>query len=119
MKKILAILIFSVLSLFAYEEINSENFTSKTSSDKVIVKFHATWCVNCAELERNFNEVDLKKLGVSLYKVNIEEQMALTAKYKIRALPTILYLKNGKLISTEMGVKSPQDLIESINQTFY
>ena len=118
MKKVLLTFIFTIISLFAYEEITKENFTEKISDKNAIVKFHATWCPNCRALEKNFNKVDLEELGVSLYKVDIEQQRELTQMYKIRALPTILYLKNGKLISTEMGVKSPSEIKESIYEKF-
>jgi len=118
MKKILFIMIFTVISLFAYEEITRDNFSEKISGKNAIVKFHATWCPNCRALEQNFNQVDLNELGVTLYKVDIEQQRELTQMYSIRALPTILYLKDGKLISTEMGVKSPGEIKESIYEKF-
>jgi len=118
MKKIIFIMVFAAVSLFAYEEITHENFSEKISGKNTIVKFHATWCPNCRELEQNFNKVDLDVLGVTLYKVDIEQQRELTQMYSIRALPTILYLKDGKLISTEMGVKSPSEIKESIYEKF-
>ena len=111
-------MIFAVVSLFAYEEITKENFTEKITGKNAIVKFHATWCPNCKQLEKNFNKVDLDNLGVTVYKVDIEQERELTQMYKIRALPTILYLKNGKLISTEMGVKTPREIRESIYEKF-
>mgnify|MGYP000945753691 FL=1 len=118
MKKNLFIMFFSVVSLFAYEEITKENFSEKISGKNAIVKFHATWCPNCRALEKNFNKVDLDALGVTVYKVDIEQQRELTQMYSIRALPSILYLKNGKLISTEMGVKTPNEISESIDERF-
>jgi len=117
--KVLFLFLMSIVSLFSYEEINSENFAEKISSKNVLVKFHATWCVNCKELEENLNQVDLKSMGVTVYKVDIQEQMQLAQKYNIRAIPTVLYIKNGKLISTEMGVKTPSEIKQSIKQKFY
>lgn len=43
MKKVLVILFFSFISLFAFEELTSDNFEMKTSKGNVIVDFHATW----------------------------------------------------------------------------
>lgn len=43
MKKILLILLFSFVSLFAFEELNTDNFQEKTSKGKVIVDFYTTW----------------------------------------------------------------------------
>lgn len=43
MKKILFILLFSFVSLFAFEELTANNFEAKSSKGNVIVDFHATW----------------------------------------------------------------------------
>lgn len=43
MKKILFSLLFSFVSLFAFEELTAENFEAKTSKANVIVDFHAAW----------------------------------------------------------------------------
>lgn len=110
--------LLSVISLFAYEEITKENFTQKISGENTIVKFHASWCTNCKQLQKNFEQVDLEELNVKLFKVNIEDQMELAKMYKIRVIPTIIYLKNGKLISTETGVQTPDQITKNIKQKF-
>ena len=43
MKKMLLVLLFSVVSLFAFEDLTSDNFETKTSKGNVIVDFHAIW----------------------------------------------------------------------------
>ncbi len=43
MKKILLVLLFSFVSLFAFEELTSKNFEAKTSKGNIIVDFHAIW----------------------------------------------------------------------------
>ena len=43
MKKALLVLLFSFVSLFAFEDLTSSNFEEKTSKGKVIVDFHAIW----------------------------------------------------------------------------
>ncbi len=43
MKKTLLVLLFSFVSLFAFEELSAENFNEKISKGKVIVDFHAIW----------------------------------------------------------------------------
>ena len=118
MKKILLIFIISITSLFAFEEITQENFRQKVSQNNTMVKFHASWCSNCKILQKNFEQVNLKELGVKLYKVNIENQMELAQEYNIRAIPTVIYLKDGKLLATEIGLKTPSEIKKSIQQTF-
>ena len=43
MKKTLLVLLFSFVSLFAFEELNPNNFQEKTSKGKVIVDFHSPY----------------------------------------------------------------------------
>ena len=43
MKKTILVLLFSFVSLFAFEELTSNNFDAKTSKGNVIVDFHAIW----------------------------------------------------------------------------
>ena len=43
MKKILLTLLISMISLFAFEELTSENFDKKIANKNVIIDFHANW----------------------------------------------------------------------------
>lgn len=118
MKKVILICLFSFVSLFAFEELNEENFEQKISDKNAVVKFYAIWCTNCKAQEKNLKQLDQDKLNISIYKVNIEEQMSLTQKYQIKVIPTTIYLKNGKLISTDFGIKSVNELKKNIQQNF-
>lgn len=101
------------------EEITKENFSSKIRDENAIVEFYASWCTSCDTLEKNLLEINPKKLGVEVFKVNIENQRELAQMYNIRTLPTLMYLKNGKLIETEIGTKTPSEIIQRIEQNFY
>lgn len=116
MKKIVLILVFFGVSLFAFEAINQENFDEKVSGQNTMVKFTATWCPSCRVLEKNLVQLDTKKLGVSIYEVDIDKQMSLALKYKVNAIPTLVYFKNGKITATEVGVSSVEELKGSIAQ---
>lgn len=114
MKKVVLLLVFFGISLFAFEAINQENFDAKVSGQNTMVKFTATWCPSCQVLEENLVQLDTKKLGVSIYEVDIDEHMALAVKYKVNAIPTLVYFKNGKITATEVGVSSVVELKGSI-----
>jgi hypothetical protein len=43
MKKLIAILLLSVSSLFAFEHLTLENIESKLANKNVIIDFYATW----------------------------------------------------------------------------
>jgi len=117
-KKIVLMFLFSVVSLYAFEALDTKNFTQKVSDKNSIVKFYATWCSNCKVQAKNLAQLNQKELGVSIYEVNIEKEMELAQAYNIRVVPTTLYIKNGKVISTDLGVKSVGEIKNSIKQNF-
>jgi len=119
MEKIVLSLVFSIISLFAFEELNSDNFESKIKGKNVIVDFHAVWCPPCKVLGKNLIEFDkVKPEGVTVYKVNIDEQMPLTKKHGVTKLPTLVYFQDGKLVKTKVGVQSVDELKESSIEVF-
>ena len=43
MKKIALVLLFSFISIFAFEELTADNFDEKIKDKKVVVNFHQVW----------------------------------------------------------------------------
>ncbi|MDZ7817666.1 MAG: thioredoxin domain-containing protein [Aliarcobacter sp.] len=119
MKKILLMMLFSVISIFAYEELTIDNFDSKIKDKNVIVDFYAVWCPPCKILASNLEDFDLVKPdNVEIYKVNIEDQLVLAKKYGVSKLPTLVYFKNGKPINDYIGVLSVEELTQTVNDNF-
>jgi len=56
----------------------------------------------------------LKPKDVEIYKVNIETQKELAKRFKINALPILIYFKDGKQMAKEAGVKSAEQLQEKV-----
>jgi thioredoxin 1 len=51
---------------------------------------------------------------VKVAKVNIDENQSLSLKYNIRAIPALLFFKNGQLRDQITGVTSKKDLLNRI-----
>ena len=119
MKKILIIMLFSVVSIFAYEELTMDNFDSKIKDKNVIVDFYADWCPPCKILAVNLEDFDLVKPdNVEIYKVNIDDQLVLAKKHGVSKLPTLLYFKNGKVVNDYVGILSVEKLTKTVNENF-
>ena len=69
-----------------------------------MVDFWAAWCPPCRAIAPVLEELALASKGdVTLAKVNVDEQPALAARYGIRSIPTILFVKDGKVVDQAIG----------------
>lgn len=110
--KIFIALIFSIVSLFAFEKLDKENFDEKVKGKNVIVDFYATWCPPCKILAVNLEDYNEMKTqdDVTIYKVDIDEQMSLARKYNITKLPSVVFIKDGEVKDLQFGVLSADEL---------
>ena len=74
------------------------------STVPVVVDFHAVWCGPCKAMAPALSLVaNEMKDKVKVVKVDVDENPEISAKYGIRAMPTLLVFKNGKVIATHQG----------------
>ncbi|MFZ2285943.1 MAG: thioredoxin [Bacteroidales bacterium] len=99
------------------EHLTAQNFTNKTKSGVVLVDFWADWCMPCKMMAPILNEVAVATDGkAKLYKLNVDEQQQIAAKYGIRNIPTMILFKDGKEVERIIGVKPKDYIVSSINK---
>ncbi len=83
----------------------------------VLVDFWAVWCAPCQiivptleHLAQNYKE----KLKV--FKINIDENMKISAKFGIRSIPTLLLFSGGELKETIVGALPQNKIIDVISK---
>ncbi|CAF3998609.1 unnamed protein product [Rotaria sp. Silwood2] len=93
------------------------------SKKPFLVNFRASWCGPCRILEprlekliTNYNK-NVKSSSddqyITLAKIDIDKFSELSSKYKVKAVPTVLAIKNGKEIARFTGLVD-EDRIETI-----
>ncbi len=98
-------------------ELNDSNFdTEVTTSDKpVLVDFGATWCGPCKILAPIVEKLADEFAGkYKICKVDIDEAPAVTAKFGIRGVPTVLVFKNGQKTGQHVGVTNKETLLKML-----
>lgn len=79
-----------------------------------ILKFAAPWCEPCKALSNIIKDIDLG--DIQLEEIDVEVSKDLVAQYRVRSVPTLIYLKEEKPVRVMMGLKTKEELLSWINQ---
>jgi len=101
-------------AVMTVDEANFDDQVTK-SDTTVLVDFWAPWCGPCKMIAPVLDEIAKEKAGsVKVAKVNIDDNQSLSVKFNIRAIPAILFFKNGQLRDQVIGMTSKKDLLSRL-----
>ena len=90
-------------------EVTDQSFDKEVlqSGQPVLVDFWAEWCGPCRMLAPTVEAVAKEYAGrVKVAKVNVDENGATAARYRIQGIPTLLVFKGGQVQGQLVGVQS-------------
>lgn len=83
----------------------------------VVVDFWAPWCGPCVNFAPVFEDVASERNGkIRFVKVNTEAEPELSARFRIRSIPTIMIFKNGQMVDMLNGAMPKAPFDEWINE---
>lgn len=97
--------------------ITAENFNEEVvqSSLPVLLDFWAEWCGPCRMLAPVVAEIAQEKAGALVVgKVNVDEERGLAARFSIESIPTVLLLRQGKVVAKSVGYVAKEQLCRSL-----
>lgn len=97
-------------------KITRENFRREVleSEKPVLLDFWASWCGPCKMVSPIIDQVAEEKKGmIKVGKINIDEEAELAAQFRIMSIPTLVVIKDGKIVESTAGVK-PKNAILSL-----
>ena len=98
-------------------QITTNEFQEKVlnSDVPVLVDFFATWCGPCKMMAPVLDEVSQERSGsAAVYKVDVDQEMALAQQFNIMSVPTMIVFKGGQPVQQFVGVQPKQTLTAAL-----
>ena len=107
----MATVTFAQTQQFA-KAVTAANYEQTISTDKLVVlDFWASWCGPCKAIAPIVEELAKEYNGVVFVgKVNVDDEESLSSKFNISSIPTLVFMKNKKVVETVVGTKPKADL---------
>ena len=88
-----------------------------SNSNNIIVQLSADWCGPCKALTPVLESVASER-GITVVKVNIDNNPSIVARYSVRSIPRILFIKEGDVVTDLTGLCAKSKLEETCKEVY-
>ncbi|KAF5192801.1 Thioredoxin h1 [Thalictrum thalictroides] len=103
----------AVISCHTVEEWTQQLAKGNDSKKLIVVDFTASWCGPCRFISPILTDVAKKLPNVIFLKVDVDELKSVAADWAVEAMPTFMFLKEGKIVDKVVGAKK-EELLSTI-----
>ena len=99
--------------------ITKSNFEKEIISSEipVVLDFWATWCGPCKMLSPVLDELAAEYSDRARFcKVNVDDELELSARFGIASIPTLIFFKNGEILKKTVGYREKDELEETLKE---
>ena len=96
--------------------IDLKNFHQEVmNSDKpVLLDFWAPWCGPCRMVVPMVEQIAEERPDIKVGKINIDEQFELANQFGIMSIPTLMVVKDGKIVNKATGARPKQAILQML-----
>ena len=93
--------------------INNNNFQGEVmhSEKLVLLDFWASWCGPCRMVSPIVDEIAAERSDIKVCKINVDEQPELAAQFGVMSIPTLVVMKNGKVVNQAVGARPKAQIL--------
>lgn len=96
--------------------ITNHNFEAEVlNADKVVLlDFFASWCGPCRMVGPIIDEIAEENEDIIVGKVDVDKESDLASRFQVYSIPTLVVMKDGKVLSQETGAKSKDQILNML-----
>lgn len=96
--------------------INKSNFQNEVlnSEKPVLLDFWAPWCGPCRMVSPVVEEIAAERSDIVVGKVNVDEQSALAAQFRVMSIPMLVVMKDGKIVNQAVGARPKAQILSML-----
>ena len=100
----------------AVNHIDKNNFKSEVmeSARTVLLDFWAPWCMPCRMVGPILEEIAKERSDIKVGKINVDEEPELAGQFQVMSIPTLLVMKDGKIIKRSVGAKPKEEILAMV-----
>ena len=91
-------------------ELTEATFEAQTAAGITVVDFWASWCGPCRMLSPIVEELAGEMSDIRFAKVNVDEEPGLANAFRVNAIPTLVFMKDGQPVGQTVGLQGKEDL---------
>lgn len=100
---------------------NIKHITKKTYTKEilqqegfVLVDYWAPWCAPCKMLSPILEQIANETEDIKICKINVDEEPDLAAEQRVRSIPMLTLVRDGKIVNKTVGLKNKKEILSMI-----